>query len=380
MSFSFSFSNLESVFRRQMEVHGGGARVTVMQHGQVLFDQWAGKQNKKETRVDEKTLFPVASCTKAVSNICVARLVDQKRLEYDDCVAHHWPEFGQNGKASITVSELLTHRAGLPVFETMRDFPVSVLDGTAGTESREWAEWLDFLARQPPVCRGQIAYHAITVGFYVSALVYKLVGLRLSDYFNQEIRIPFNVDFFMGQYDGQPVPEDRLSRVFKGHDPDPPKRPTQLGAQAYLPMSKMHAFWPLRNTESPSHIGWATSHALAYLLQLVMHGRLFGLDTLDKALEFACEGHDLVLDDHRSWLVGGFMTLTSEKAGIPGGGPNVFGHTGLGGQIAFADRDLGLSIGYTSSAFLNDGSERLNEIILAVYQDLAEIPKHPSKL
>ncbi|KIH52069.1 hypothetical protein ANCDUO_17835 [Ancylostoma duodenale] len=42
--------------------------------------------------------------------LCVARLVDQKLLRYDDLVTKFWPEFGKNGKENITVRWLLGHR------------------------------------------------------------------------------------------------------------------------------------------------------------------------------------------------------------------------------------------------------------------------------
>lgn len=47
----------------------------------------------------------------------IAALVDKGHLNYNDLVCKHWPEFGQNGKESITVSDLVSHRAGLCFFD-----------------------------------------------------------------------------------------------------------------------------------------------------------------------------------------------------------------------------------------------------------------------
>ena len=41
--------------------------------------------------------------TEARTSSAVALLVDRGLLSYSDTVAHHWPEFGQHGKAAITV-------------------------------------------------------------------------------------------------------------------------------------------------------------------------------------------------------------------------------------------------------------------------------------
>ena len=45
----------------------------------------------------------VFSCSKNLTAVAVALLVDRGLLSYSDTVAHHWPEFGQHGKAAITV-------------------------------------------------------------------------------------------------------------------------------------------------------------------------------------------------------------------------------------------------------------------------------------
>jgi CubicO group peptidase (beta-lactamase class C family) len=45
----------------------------------------------------------------------VLKLVDQGHLLLEDTIAQHWPGFASNGKAAITVRDLLMHRAGIPV-------------------------------------------------------------------------------------------------------------------------------------------------------------------------------------------------------------------------------------------------------------------------
>ena len=46
-------------------------------------------------------------------NRLIHRLVDRGLLSYDEPVATYWPEFGANGKDTITVRDVLRHRAGL---------------------------------------------------------------------------------------------------------------------------------------------------------------------------------------------------------------------------------------------------------------------------
>ena len=55
----------------------------------------------------------VFSATKGMASTVIHRLVDRGLIDYDAPVAEYWPEFGANGKATITVREVMRHRAGL---------------------------------------------------------------------------------------------------------------------------------------------------------------------------------------------------------------------------------------------------------------------------
>jgi CubicO group peptidase (beta-lactamase class C family) len=59
-------------------------------------------------------LFDLASLTKVIATTTAAmQLVEARRLDLDAPVAAYWPAFGENGKAQVTVRQLLTHTSGL---------------------------------------------------------------------------------------------------------------------------------------------------------------------------------------------------------------------------------------------------------------------------
>lgn len=41
--------------------------------------------------------------------LCIALLVERKLINYDDLIMKHWPDFGDNDKANITIGMLLSH-------------------------------------------------------------------------------------------------------------------------------------------------------------------------------------------------------------------------------------------------------------------------------
>ena len=53
------------------------------------------------------------SNSKTQAAIVLAIMRDQGRLDYDQPIAKYWPEFAQNGKADITVAQVLRHDAKL---------------------------------------------------------------------------------------------------------------------------------------------------------------------------------------------------------------------------------------------------------------------------
>src|SRR6202022_898419 len=96
----------------------------------------------------------VFSATKGVASTVIHRLVDRELLCYDTPVADYWPEFGANGKADITVRDVLRHRSGL-----------SHLKGVTKTELMDHHLMEERLAAAPvDHLRGAPAYHALTYG------------------------------------------------------------------------------------------------------------------------------------------------------------------------------------------------------------------------
>ncbi|KAJ3417277.1 Katanin p60 ATPase-containing subunit A1 [Chytridiales sp. JEL 0842] len=102
-----------------------GAQVSVIQRGAVLADVAAGVMGLFDPRpVTEDALFPVFSCTKAVTSALLHLHIQKGALTLHDKVTQHWPEFvsrldkdtpeeKRRWKESLTVADLVTHRAGL---------------------------------------------------------------------------------------------------------------------------------------------------------------------------------------------------------------------------------------------------------------------------
>ena len=94
-----------------------GIAIAVVKDGKVVVAQGFGVRKLGEpARVDGQTIFEIASNSKAFTAAALGMLVDQGKLEWDDPVIKHLPDFRMYDAyvtAEMTVRDLLTHRSGL---------------------------------------------------------------------------------------------------------------------------------------------------------------------------------------------------------------------------------------------------------------------------
>src|SRR5215475_9183056 len=98
--------------------HEPGGACCAYVRGEKVVDLWGGVRNK-ETREpwDRDTMVIVYSATKGLAAMALAVAHSRGWLDYNERVSTYWPEFAQNGKAKVTVRQLLGHQAGLFVLD-----------------------------------------------------------------------------------------------------------------------------------------------------------------------------------------------------------------------------------------------------------------------
>ncbi len=128
------------------------------------------------------------SASKVVSAVLIHKLAEDGLLNLLDPVSYYIPAFGQNGKANISVYQLLAHRAGVP----------GVPPGTPPSTIFDHEESLRLLCEQAPldVDGRKLAYHAITGGIIATELVKVCTGLSMNEYLDKVIRKPMGFKSF----------------------------------------------------------------------------------------------------------------------------------------------------------------------------------------
>lgn len=382
------FAPVRDAFRENFE-HAGelGAAFSLYRHGRKVVDLWGGVRDPaSRAPFGEDTWVPVFSAGKGIAAIACAVAVSQSHFGYDDVVAAHWPAFRDNGKAAITVRDLLAHAGGLALFGR----PIRRADLA---DPERFRAILDDIKPvwQPNASWG---YHIATFGPLVAELIRRTDprGRSFARFFAEEVAERAGVAFHFGLPDN--TPPDRVARVA------PPKAgqvlqavidaPLGLRLHALDPFSLLHrAFREVPHVdvndpqwlafEFPSSNGVGEVRALAKLYGLLATGgsalglRLDVMEALVGEPRLPAWGsRDRVMGMEGLWHLG----FTRPTADFPfSASPRAFGMPGVGGSFAFCDPDQGLGYAYapTRLGLLPFDDARERRLRKAVYGCLAAL-------
>lgn len=316
-------------------------------HGRKVVDLWAGDGCEADS------LYGVFSSTKGAAHLVVALLIQDGTLEPDRKVTYYWPEFGAEGKAGVTLRELLSHRAGL----------VGLDAGFTRDELADDRAIAERLADQRPFWRPGTAfgYHALVIGALTGEVVRRATGRTLQEVYEERVRAPYGLDFHLGLPEEleprfrsvqpmAPTPEQQAvldsvpqgphtlsSIAFNTHVPDPGELVDYANSRA------VRASGPASAGGVASARGLAGMYAAA-ISELDERPPLLKPDTVAEVGQIHSTGYDLVARAHKSYGLGFQATADTW---YPFLGAGAFGHSGAGGSQAFADPRSGVAYGYT---------------------------------
>ena len=353
------FGRVADEFRRNFAARGDvGAAVAVYRDGQPVVDLWGGlRDSARRLPWERDTMVPVFSTTKGVSALVVASLRSRGLLDWDERVAHYWPEFAANGKDAITVRQLLAHEAGLAVLDVrVRSAMLRDLDALAGVLAAQRPAWAAGTRR---------GYHAISLGLYQNELArrvdqqHRTIGRILAEDFAE----PMNLLFYIGlpaevELDRVAV-LGRLSRRaalrqlpgvpwrLAGHLAN--RRSATYRSLTNPALARADRFTQRRVLEpelpSSNGVGAPRSIAALYGAAATASPKLpIDAVTLAELAEpvTAQVRTDVLLLARRAYALGFSRPVPQFWFGSPGG--RSFGAPGLGGSFGFADPDA--KVGY----------------------------------
>lgn len=383
-SASPDFQHVVELFERQMAKTDGGASLAVFHRGELVVDLWGGSRDDVgHHRWTRDTLAMCFSTSKGVMSTAAHVLADRGLLDYDAPVATYWPEFAQNGKAAITVRQVLSHSAGLHRFGTIVDHSHRALD---------WEHMTEALAAATPAYPpgSTVGYHGLTYGWLVGEIVRRISGLPVNEFVQRNIAEPLGLNgLFIGcppEQRGRVAPLKPMNihsalRLVAWAALTPPASTAFKAMRVPLKPRRIRAtllprgiedvmFAPeLLDAEVPAMNGHFDAVSLATMYAMLANGGEFGgvrimsPETVLKLAEIQNDQRDRVVMLRMQWRLG-YHRVPYLDSMLP----FVYGHLGFGGSGAWADpqNNLALAMVCNRGSGTPFGDRRILELSRAV--------------
>ena len=378
-----NFSEVKRIFNHNFDKYKEiGSSLCIIVDGEIVVDIWAGYKNKDKTKKWSKDTLSVGfSSTKAALALCTHMLIERGELNLKEKVTKYWPEYGKNGKEETTVEMILNHSAGIPALKT------KVKKGGF----LDWDYMVQLLENEKPfwIPGKETGYHMMTTGWLIGELIRRVTGKSLSEFFNRELREPYNLNYWIGL----PETEDERVAEIIPFIASPDDKPSAFATAFKNDQNSMQRL-SLTNTG-----GYDYNAIRTYRAELGAIGGITDARSLAKLLSPLAQNNEELLSKKTikklsksniktpidnmllfpTNFSNGFMLNMNNLNTFKGEGgsfligENAFGHVGYGGSSAtFADPDAKISFGYLTNKLGGEYliNERAQSLIDATYKSL----------
>ncbi len=313
-----------------------GGQIAVAFEGELVVDEALG-----DVTLDQR--LHTYSAVKPTVSLTVLELAAEGLIDLDAPVAGVLPSFGNEGKAEITLSQVLLHAGGFPHAPMPHELWA---DRSARLE--RYATWRTSWA--PGTA---FEYHASSAHWVLADMITEVTGRHHADVVTERVMEPAGASRWLA------IPEDQQADVADvvaiGTAPDPAAFREKFGID--MPVTEVTpealvAFNDpaIRAAGQPGGGGIASAAGVALWYQAIMHddGEILRPEVKTDALT-------VVRQNHMDWLgapasrthafiLGGEQTTKAARGFGHTVSAAAFGHNGASGQRICADPESGLSI------------------------------------
>lgn len=335
-----------------------GASLCVIRQGAVVVDLWGGFTDPQRTVLwHPDQLINVYSTTKGIAALAFAMLVEDGVLNYEQPVAHFWPEL-RAGNSGLSIGDLLAHKGGVCGV----DVPLEVAD------LYDWEKMIRLLEAQQPYWKpgSGAGYHAVVWGYLPGELALRTTGRTLGELLQERLAQPLAADFYLGldaAEDSRVAPligPNRAQLAGSAAADDTaefrpgPLYPVALQNPGIRPYQDAFSI-PWRRAELAASNGHASARGVAaiYASAAAMPSdRQSGLLSNETRRALLQPRTEKDLDQVLNQRIRRGAGVILNRDGMFGASRSAFGHPGAGGSLGFADPERGIGFGYVMNQML----------------------------
>ena len=383
--------NVEAIWRATTDWYRSGVhpalQVCVRRHGEVILDRAIGHArgngpsdpgDAEKVLATTETPFCVYSTSKAITAFVVHKLCERGLLHLEDPIAEHIPGYERHGKRGITIGHVLAHKAGVP------NLPREALD-LDYIDDREYLCEVLCDAKPAMLPGTQLAYHAVSGGFILGEVVYRVTGKDIRTVLAEEFLDPLG--FRWTNYGVAAADFDEVAVNYITGPRTAPPLSTLLSRALGTGLDDL-----VETTNDPRYLAGivpaantvTTANELSRFFEIMRRGgeldgvRVIETDTIRRALiERSHLEVDLSLGFPTRFSYG--LMLGARILSLYGlDTQHAFGHLGFTNMLAWADPERAISV-----AVLNNGKPVLypevHRFLGTMQRITSEMPKVPAE-
>jgi CubicO group peptidase (beta-lactamase class C family) len=330
-----------------------GGVLAVGRHGRLVHMKGYGFTDYAPgaPQADARTIYDVASLTKVVVTTTAAMMLEEQgRLDLDDLVATHLPEFvnGEAAKASITIRMLLTHSGGLEAYAPLH------------REFRGREEYLRAIAERPlKAPPGTQAIYSDWDMVLLQLVIERIIGQPIDAFASERIFQPLGFRETMFRPD---TTNAELRRRIA-----PTAIDTLRGGLLWGVVHDGNA-WAMGGVSG--HAGlFSSARDLASFAQMMLNGGTYDGVRL---LRPATIARWTVPQSALSSRAHGWDTPATESSAGDYFSPRSFGHTGFTGPMMWIDPERGLFVVLVANRVNSRGVSQLHTPVRRAISDVVQ--------
>jgi CubicO group peptidase (beta-lactamase class C family) len=205
---------IDAIFAPLDTPNSPGVAALVVKDDKKLLERGYGLRDlHSSAKIDPRTNFRLASCSKQFTAMAVMLLVHDGKLRYDQKLTDVFPDFPAYGK-SISIRNLLNHTAGLQDYETLMEQSGTAEKWTADHQIQD-AEILTLLEQTdhgmfPP---GTQWFYSNSAYVVLGLIVATVSGQSFPEFLRRRIFTPLKMDHTVAYVKGQ----NEISNRAYGH-------------------------------------------------------------------------------------------------------------------------------------------------------------------